>query len=206
MGVQKVKSKPGSRHEGDMVAREFDLAAVEGLSRKAIDLHLDLYRGYVEKLNELRNRLANDGNRDVDATAGRVRQFAFEYNGVVLHELFFEALAGPGAAALDAGGVVAEAADISFGGVKNWKRDVAELAGTRGIGWVLCVREPQKNQIFNVWVDQHQLGLPARCQILLALDFWEHAYLLDFAPKARDEYFELLWRQLDWSVVERRAT
>jgi Fe-Mn family superoxide dismutase len=197
---------PGSGNDGDIVAREFDLAAVEGLSRRALDLHLELYRGYVDKLNELRNRRAKEGSRDPDAIAGRVRQFAFEYNGVVLHELFFETLAGPGAPSLDAGGVVAEAADISFGGVENWKRDVAELAGTRGVGWVLCVREPQKNQIFNVWVDQHQLGLPARCEILLALDFWEHAYLLDFAPKARNEYFEMLWRQIDWSVVERRAT
>lgn len=206
MGLSKLKSLSGSRHDGDIVARGFDLAAVEGLSQKAIDLHLGLYRGYVDKLNALHNRLDKDGSRDPDATAGRVRQFAFEYNGVVLHELFFEALAGPGAPSLDAGGVVAEAADISFGGVENWKRDVAELAGTRGVGWVLCAREPQKNQIFNVWVDQHQLGLPAKCEILLALDFWEHAYLLDFSPQARDEYFELLWRQIDWSVVERRAT
>jgi hypothetical protein len=90
-----------------------------------------------------------------------VRQFAFEYNGVVLHELFFEALQGPGAPTLAADGVVAEAADISFGGVDKWQRDVAKRAGTRGVGLVLCVRDPQANRIFDVWVDQHQLGLGA---------------------------------------------
>lgn len=33
--------------------RTFDLSGVQGLSKKAIDLHLGLYKGYVDNLNKL---------------------------------------------------------------------------------------------------------------------------------------------------------
>jgi len=35
--------------------RPFDLSGVQGLSKKAIDLHLGLYKTYVEQLNKLRD-------------------------------------------------------------------------------------------------------------------------------------------------------
>ena len=182
--------------------RSFDLSRLQGLSPKAIETHLGLYHGYVEKLNELASRTTA---RSPDEAAARARSFAFEYNGVVLHELFFEQLAGPNAPQLSSGSVVAEAADISFGGTDAWHRDVYALAETRGVGWVICVRDPTKNRIFNTWVDLHHLAVPASSQVLFVLDFWEHAYLLDFAPKERTKYLDTLWKQIDWGVVERRA-
>ena len=183
-------------------ARSFDLSRLQGLSPKAIETHLGLYHGYVEQLNEL---TARPVPRSPDEVASRVRRFAYEYNGVVLHELFFEQLSGPNAPQLSSGSVVAEAADISFGGTEEWRRDVYALAETRGVGWVICVRDPIRNRIFNTWVDLHHLAVPGNCQVLFALDFWEHAYLLDFEPKERSEYFQLLWKQIDWAVVEGRA-
>jgi Fe-Mn family superoxide dismutase len=76
--------------------RPFDLSGVQGLSKKAIDLHLGLYKTYVEQLNKL---LEQSPTRAAAAAAplaldGYNRRFAFEYNGVALHELFFEQLAG----------------------------------------------------------------------------------------------------------------
>jgi Fe-Mn family superoxide dismutase len=181
--------------------RSFDLSRLQGLSPKTIETHLGLYKGYVEKLNELASRAGSSP----DEVASRVRRFAYEYNGVVLHELFFEQLSGPGAPQLSPGGVVTEAADISFGGTEEWRRDVYAMAETRGVGWVICVRDPVKNRIFNTWVDVHHLAVPAGSQLLFVLDFWEHAYLLDFAPKERAKYLDTLWKQVDWGVVERRA-
>jgi Fe-Mn family superoxide dismutase len=183
-------------------ARSFDLSRLQGLSQEAIETHLGLYHGYVEKLNEL---AAKRAARSPEDAAARVRHFAFEYNGVVLHELFFEQLSGPNAPQLSSGSVVAEAADISFGGTEEWRRDVYALAETRGVGWVICVRDPVKNRIFNTWVDLHHLAVPASSQFLFVVDFWEHAYLLDFAPKERTKYLDTLWTQIDWNVVDRRA-
>jgi superoxide dismutase, Fe-Mn family len=39
----------------------------------------------------------------------------------------------------------------------------------------------------------------------LALDLWEHAYLLDFAPSQRATYFDTLWDSIDWAKVENRC-
>jgi Fe-Mn family superoxide dismutase len=40
---------------------------------------------------------------------------------------------------------------------------------------------------------------------VLALDLWEHAYLLDFAPAQREKYFETLWSSIVWEKVESRC-
>ena len=201
MAQRKVRQDQAS-DGGPYQVREFDLTRLEGLSAKAIETHLGLYKGYVEKLNEL----AGNGVADSpEKAAARIRNFAFEHNGVVLHELFFEQLAGPRATQLRPGGVISEAADISFGGTDQWSRDIAQLAETRGVGWVATVRDPSKNRIYNTWIDLHHLSMPAGGQLLFVLDFWEHAYLLDFEPKERSEYFQLLWKQIDWAVVEGRA-
>ena len=200
MAQRKLKQDEGSG--GPYEVRDFDLKRLEGLSPKAIETHLGLYHGYVDKLNELAGKSAA---RTAEEASARVRQFAFEHNGVVLHELFFEQLAGPQAAQLRPGGVVSEAADISFGGTDQWSRDIALLAETRGVGWVVSVRDPARNRLYNTWVDLHHLAVPAGTQVLFVLDFWEHAFLYDFAPKQRGDYFQLVWKQIDWNVVESRA-
>ena len=41
--------------------RTFDLSGVQGLSKKAIDLHLGLYKTYVEQLNKLLEQLRQCG-------------------------------------------------------------------------------------------------------------------------------------------------
>ena len=75
--------------------RPFDLSGVQGLSKKAIDLHLGLYKTYVEQLNKLLEQSPKGSAASAPlALDGYNRRFAFEYNGVALHELFFAQLAG----------------------------------------------------------------------------------------------------------------
>jgi Fe-Mn family superoxide dismutase len=195
---------------GPYKAREFDLTGVTGLSPRAIELHLDLYQGYVTALNKLlaeqRQAYPEPGAAATPLDlSSHARQFAFEHNGVVLHELFFEGLGTTGSSSIDKGGVLAEAADLSFGGVTQWMRHAAALAELRGVGWVVCARERATNRIHNAWVDLHQLNMPANTDIILAIDLWEHAYLLDFAPSQRANYFEMIWNSVNWEVVEGRC-
>jgi Fe-Mn family superoxide dismutase len=200
---------PGST-TGPYVAREFDLTAVTGLSARAVDLHLELYRGYVKAFNTLVAEqeaafpAAGTAVQPIDM-ASHVRRLAFEYNGIVLHELFFEALGAPGASSPDKQGALAEAANRSFGSIERWMQHAAAHAKLRGIGWIVTVRDPLQDRLFNTWVDLHHLSVPANTQVVLALDLWEHAYLLDFAPAQRANYFEMLWSSIDWATVERRC-
>ncbi len=200
---------PGATN-GPYEAREFDLTAVIGLSQRAIELHLELYRGYVKAFNELLAEQkagfpeAGDAVAPLDLSS-HARRFAFEYNGIVLHELFFDALGAPGGQSPDKHGRLAEAAGRTFGGIDQWMKHAAGLAKLRGVGWVLAVREPATNRLYNVWVDLHHLMMPANTEIVLALDLWEHAYLLDFAPAQRENYFETLWNCVDWRKIEARC-
>lgn len=190
-------------------AREFDLSAVTGLSARAVELHLDLYRGYVRACNALlaEQQAAFPAPGDAVAPldlAAHARRFAFEYNGVVLHELFFEALGAPQSAGVARDGRLAEAAARSFGGLGQWRQHVLALAQLRGVGWVVCVHDVARDRLHNAWVDLHHLSLPANARIVLALDLWEHAYLLDFAQGQRENYVEMLWDSVNWERVEER--
>ncbi len=185
--------------------RPFDLSGVQGLSKKAIDLHLGLYKTYVEQLNKL---LGQSPLRSADAAPlavdGYNRRFSFEYNGVVLHELFFEQLVGkhrqPQA---DSG--FADALQGNYGDFGGWKSSIETLAKTRGVGWVLTLRERGGEQLLNCWIDLHQLNLPVNCDVVFAIDLWEHAFMIDFTPAQRADYVRIILDNVDWTVVEQRC-
>jgi Fe-Mn family superoxide dismutase len=195
---------------GPYEAREFDLSAVTGLSARAVELHLELYKGYVKACNELiAEQTSAYPEPGAAATpldlASHARRFAFEYNGMVLHELFFEALGAPGLSSPESQPALADAAGRTFGGVAQWAKHAAGLAALRGVGWVVTVLQPTTRRLYNTWVDLHHLSVPADARIVLALDLWEHAYLLDFAPAQRANYFEMLWTSVDWPAVDKRC-
>jgi Fe-Mn family superoxide dismutase len=185
--------------------RPFDLAGVQGLSKKAIDLHLGLYKTYVEQLNTL---LEQSPQRSAGAAPlaldGYNRRFAYEYNGVALHELFFEQLAGKHRQH-KSDGDFAEALQQGFGDFSGWKTSVEALAKTRGVGWVLTLRERGQERLHNCWIDLHHLNMPANCEVVFALDLWEHAYMIDFTPAQRADYVKIILDNVDWPVVEQRC-
>jgi Fe-Mn family superoxide dismutase len=188
--------------------RTFDLSGVQGLSKKAIDLHLGLYKTYVETLNKLLEQSPLRAGAAAAATAplaidGYNRRFAFEYNGVALHELFFEQLAGKRRQP-DQDGDLVEALHEAHGDFAGWKASIEALAKTRGIGWVLTLREHGKEHLHNVWIDLHQLSVPVNCDVVFALDLWEHAYMIDFTPAQRADYVKIVLDNVDWPVVEQR--
>ena len=185
--------------------RPFDLSGVQGLSKKAIDLHLGLYKTYVEQLNTL---LEHSPERAADAEPlaldGYNRRFAFEYNGVALHELFFEQLAGKRRQPQSDSGFI-EALHQDFGDFGGWKASVEALAKTRGVGWVLALRERGRKRLHNCWIDLHHLSMPANCDVVFALDLWEHAFMIDFTAAQRADYVKIILDNVDWQVVERRC-
>ncbi|HSD52795.1 MAG TPA: Fe-Mn family superoxide dismutase [Burkholderiales bacterium] len=183
--------------------RQFDLDRVRAIWGRTFEVHLGLYAGYVEQLN----KLTSSGETGSAARAAEpetwARRFAFEHNGVVLHESFFEALSGP-ATSLARDGALARALTHSFGSDSAWRADVRELASIRGIGWIALIRSPATARLHNVWIDEHQLSVPAASDVLMLLDLWEHAWLFDYAPKDRARFASDLVEQLNWSVIERR--
>ena len=189
-------------------ARAFDLSRVEGLSKRAIEVHLSLYEGYVKECNALLPLMSDEQTDSSPAVKlqadGLVRRFAFERNGMELHELFFDALRGPSEPPR-AKGAFLSAAQTGYGGFEGWKASVANIAQTRGIGWVLTLLVPRERRLVNVWIDDHTRGLVANARIVCVFDLWEHAYLIDFEPSRKPQYLQTLFDNMDWQVIEARC-
>jgi superoxide dismutase, Fe-Mn family len=183
--------------------RKFDLARVRRIWGRTLKLHLALYAGYVGELNKLASAAGRGPARGAPAPDAYARRFAFEYNGVVLHESFFEGLSGEAVALRHSGGL-ARAFKRDFGGFSGWKSDVRQLAKVRGVGWIATIRGQATGRLHNVWIDQHQLSVPAAADILLLIDLWEHAWLLDYAPSERDRFVTDIIEQVNWSIIEAR--
>src|ERR687884_591835 len=77
-------------------ARQFNLSGLNGISDQTLEMHFKLYEGYVKETNKLTERITEfikDGKVDQEempAYSELTRRLGFEYNGMVLHEYYFE--------------------------------------------------------------------------------------------------------------------
>ena len=78
------------------------------------------------------------------------------------------------------------------------------IGGLRGVGWVVLCEDPTTRHLSNHWVGLHQDGAPAGFKPLLVMDVWEHAFMRDYRATERGRYLDAFFRNIDWSVVERR--
>jgi len=192
-------------------AREFNLSNLNGISDQTLEMHFKLYEGYVKetnKLNEAIDKFIQDGQVDQEempAYSELTRRLGFEYNGMVLHEYYFDNLktgGGLGDPALTA--QFAKAAESSFGSYEVWKADFVGIGKMRGVGWAVCNQNPANGRLSNHWITLHETGNIAGFDPILVMDVWEHAYLLDYKPAERPKYIEAFFSNIDWATVEKR--
>src|SRR6266540_3940643 len=87
---------------GSYKAREFNLSGLNGISDETLEVHFKLYEGYVNETNKLTEAITKfiqDGNVDQEempAYSELTRRLGFEYNGMVLHEFYFDNLRSGG--------------------------------------------------------------------------------------------------------------
>ena len=191
-------------------AKNFDqLRGLTGLSDAQITEHLGLYAGYVKQVNSLVQELAemkaerDESGKDF-SLAEATRRFAYEYDGMVLHELYFANLKpGGDARPTDRQGLGRALAE-SFGSVDQWQQNFQAIGGMRGIGWVILYEDPANGHLVNQWITLHQDGIPARWKPILVMDVWEHAFMRDYKASERSKYIEAFFKNVDWNAVEHR--
>ena len=186
--------------------KTFNLAVLEGLSEKQIKVHLALYEGYVKSVNLIMEKLGavRDGTLELDPylVAELRRRFAFEFDGMRMHEYYFSQLEG-GLTSLKADGALEKAVAEKYG-EQGLETHIREVAGTRGIGWVVVYADPVVKTLHIVFVNDHEVGQLAGLPIILALDLWEHAYMVDYLPATKKDYIDAFFANFNWSVVEKR--
>jgi Fe-Mn family superoxide dismutase len=192
-------------------ARQFDLSGLQGISDKTLEMHFKLYEGYVKETNNLSTRIAEfiqDAKVDQEempAYSELTRRLGFEYNGMVLHEYYFENLQkGGGTGDPDATSKFSKAAESSFGSYSIWKADFVGIGKMRGVGWAICYENPANGRLSNHWITLHETGNVAGFRPILVMDVWEHAFLLDYKPAERPKYIEAFFSNIDWNAVGKR--
>src|SRR5919107_6353099 len=125
---------------GSYQARQFNLSGLKGISDQTLEMHFKLYEGYVKETNNLTERIAEfikDGNVDQDempAYSELTRRLGFEYNGMVLHEYYFDNMKRQGGGEPAAGSKLRAAIEQSFGSYDIWKADFVSIGKMRGVG------------------------------------------------------------------------
>lgn len=183
----------------------FALQKVKGFSEKQITLHIGLYEGYVKHVNILHaqlNKLAASGDDYTYAIAELRRRLGFEWNGMRLHELYFETLEG-GSKVLLADTKLYETLSKQYGSFSQWLEIFAKVSA-RGPGWAILNYDPTVKQFFHSWVADHEVGQLATLPALIALDHWEHAYFVDHKPSEKSAYVDAYLKALNWEIIAAR--
>jgi len=195
---------------GSYQPRQFNLSGLKGISDQTLEMHFKLYEGYVKETNKLTEKISEflaDGKVDQDempAYSELTRRLGFEYNGMVLHEYYFENMQKDGTG--DPGQTTAfyKAAAESFGSYDIWKADFVGVGKMRGVGWAICYQNPANGRLSNHWITLHETGNVSGFAPVLVMDVWEHAFILDFKPADRPKYIEAFFSNIDWAAVEAR--
>ncbi len=187
--------------------KKFTFKTLDGISERQLDVHLKLYEGYVKHVNVLNEKLAElmqDSEKNAYALAEVKRRLGFEWNGMRMHEHYFAQWEGehiPLSQELE--GALA----LSWGGdIMNMVNEFKAVAMMRGIGWTLLSQDNATKQFMIHWVSDHELGQLNDTTTILALDMWEHAYMVDYTPAEKKQYVDVWFKHLNGEVISKRYT
>ncbi len=187
-------------------AKTFSIPELEGISTKSVEEHIGLYQGYVKNFNAISALLpeyAKDSEKHAHALSELIRRRSFEFDGMRLHEYYFEQFEG-GAVAHAEGGAFAAAIEKEYHKLEYFIAMFRAIALMRGPGWAMLYWDPAGKQFLTGFSGEQHQGHFVSLPIILALDVWEHAFLLDYGAQGKAKYVDAFFQNLNWSVVEKR--
>lgn len=189
------------------IPKSFALKALSGLSEKQINAHLGLYEGYVKHVNLLREQINDLTKTDAEKYAYAImetrRRLGFEWNGMRMHEYYFSQFEN-GATPLNQESLLAHAVGEKYGSVDAFVAHFTQVGMSRGIGWSILYSDPAEKTVHTAWVSDHELGQLGGLPIILAMDMWEHAYMVDYLPTEKRRYIEAFLQNINWTVADQR--
>ena len=180
------------------------LIGMHGFSVALLRNHFTLYQGYVTNTNKVLDgldALLKEGKAATPEYAEMKRRLGWEFDGMRLHEFYFENLGGEGALPPD--GRLAKKLTEDFGSYENWEKDFKATGAMRGIGWAVLYQDSATGRLINFWINEHDTGHPAGCTPVLIMDVFEHAFMIDYGLK-RPDYIAAFFGSINWAAVEAR--
>jgi superoxide dismutase, Fe-Mn family len=114
------------------------LIGANGLSETLLKNHFTLYKGYVDNTNkiiETLNNLMREEKTGIELSELK-RRFGWEFNGMRLHELYFENLSKK-PKDKEKHREMIKKINQDFGSLENWEKEFKGIGAMRGIGWVI---------------------------------------------------------------------
>jgi Fe-Mn family superoxide dismutase len=180
------------------------LIGMEGFSETLLKNHFALYQGYVTNTNkvlDILNQILKDGKAGTPEFAELKRRVGWEFNGMRLHEYYFENLGGK--SPLDKNGRLSKKVVEDFGSYEAWEKDFKATGAMRGVGWAVLYQDISNGKLVDFWINEHDVSHPAGCNPILIMDVFEHAFMLDYGLK-RADYIEAFFKNINWPSVESR--
>ena len=186
--------------------REFTIPTIEGISEKTIETHLGLYQGYITNLNTQYQKikeLCGQGGDSMAAVSALTRRIPFELAGVINHEHYFGALEG-GPMAPSESSTFSTVVEQQLGSFEGLKQGIQQTAAVmRGVGWVMVAYDSTRKVLHIYWTVDHELG-NVNVPIIVALDMWEHSYMIDYLPSDKGKYVDAYLNAVNWQYVEKQ--
>src|SRR3989344_1766290 len=186
--------------------KKFAIPALEGISQKSVEEHLGLYAGYVKNFNAISalvEELSANAEKYMHACAELRRRISFEFGGMRLHELYFPQFE-QGARIPDQSSTLAQTLATQWGGIEQTVKRVTQTGMMRGPGWSLLYFDPEAKLFHTGFTGEQHQGHFVTLPIILALDVWEHAYMLDYGAQGKSAYIDAFFKNLNWRVLEER--
>jgi superoxide dismutase, Fe-Mn family len=183
-------------------AKNFEsLLGTKGFSDQLLKNHFTLYQGYVTNTNKVADALsamAKEGKTTTPEYAELKRRFGWEFNGMRLHEYYFDNMI-KGGKAIEKNTNLYKKIVADFGSYENWEKDFKATGAMRGIGWVILYYDGTEGRLFNTWINEHDAGHLSGAKPLIVMDVFEHAYMIDYGLKKAD-YIEAFFKAIDWTI------
>lgn len=189
-------------------ARQFTIPELEGISAESVKQHIALYEGYVNNFNAITQEavaLMGEAEKHQHAISEMWRRRSFEFGGMRLHEHYFEQFEG-GATPMDSESAFAKqiANEFPMQGEGQPELVLKNISTMRGPGWALLYWDPVGKCFQSGFTGEQHQGHFVTLPIILALDIWEHAYILDYGAAGKGKYVDAFFKNVNWSVVEKR--
>ncbi len=175
------------------------------VSKEQYDLHLKLYKGYIDKVNVITNGLKTKGSPELSNSVyskyrGLKKGETFSIDAVILHELYFQNMSNSG---MQVGKNTNEIFSHFDGNYFGWINDFKACAKSAR-GWCVFCYEQRTESFRNILQDSHDDGVIIGSYPLIVLDMYEHAYFLDYGVN-KEQYIQNFISAINWDIVEQRC-
>lgn len=181
--------------------KEYIYPNLTSISQDAFELHVNLYEGYIKKLNEIISEYKTVNKGAANHNYSHVRELLIEkthnYNSMILHELFFESLSSSPKPPSEYFKKAIEKEFITWG---EYLMDLEATAMSSRAGWAVTIFNKKENKFQNFALDLHDMHVPIQAEPVVVIDTWEHSFMIDHGIN-KSKYVKAVMQEINWGLV-----